>query len=331
MGYIETGAFSVTYGDSSRITTLPSLLQRCPFSDSALLDQNKEVFGHNAFRAGQLEVIKAALSGYSVFCVMPTGGGKSLCYQLPALMLSGVTVVVSPLISLVQDQVAALQAAGVNVGAIMGNGAGDESVSELWECIRRHRAPSQKLVYTTPEKLSRSDGMKRLLRILSELGYLSLFVIDEAHCMSQWGHDFRPDYKLLGQIRNENFPSVPLMALTATATDMVKQDILRILGLPPREVLVFQKSFNRPELAYSVRQKKSYKNCIHEICEYVKGGHLNQTGIIYCGTQALCEKVCHDLQEGLQDVGYANKIGYYHAGMGDEARMRVQQEYDYYY
>lgn len=240
-------------------------------------------------------------------------------------MMSGVTIVVSPLVSLVQDQIAALREAGVEVDAIMGNGCGSDCVSDLWQCVRNNCPPRQKLIYTTPEKLSQSDSMKNLFKCLAQRDYLSLFVIDEVHCMSQWGHDFRPDYKQLGMIRNTFFPNVPLMALTATATDTVKEDILRILGLPPRQVLVFQKSFNRPELHYEVRPKKSQNACLQDICSYIRG-HLNETGIIYCATQNLCEKVCKELRERLKDVGYANRVGFYHGGLEDAERVRIQSE-----
>ena len=325
VGRVENRQFFVTYGDKAVIRDIEGLLHACRFSTGSLLDKNKEVFGHNAFRAGQLEVIRGVLCGYSVVCIMPTGGGKSLCYQLPALMMSGVTIVVSPLVSLVQDQIAALRDAGVEVDAIMGNGLGSDCVGDLWQCVRSNSPPRQKLIYTTPEKLSQSDSMKNLFKCLAQRNYLSLFVIDEVHCMSQWGHDFRPDYKQLGVIRNTFFPNVPLMALTATATDTVKEDILRILGLPPRQVLVFQKSFNRPELHYEVRQKKSQNACLQDICNYIRG-HLNETGIIYCATQNLCEKVCKELRERLKDVGYADRVGFYHGGLEDADRVRIQNE-----
>ena len=327
VGKVIVGSFFAKFGDDTLIPNINRLLSTCPRTIQDLRRANKNVFGHNDFRPGQLEVIRGALCGYSVFCVMPTGGGKSLCYQLPAIMMEGVTLVVSPLVSLVQDQVSALRDASVSVGVIMGNGAGDDCVSELWSCVRSRRQPTQKLIYTTPEKLSRSEGIQRLFRKLAEIGYMSLFVIDEVHCMSQWGHDFRPDYEELGKIRNSNFPTVPLMALTATATDMVKTDVLRILGLPPRTVLVIQKSFNRPELYYEVHQKKSDKACIEEISNYIRTKRFNQTGIIYCGTQNLCCKVCNALREQLKDIGYANKIGFYHAGLTDEERKCVQEEY----
>lgn len=219
---LEYKPFFVTYGDNEEIPSLTGILNKCPFNDLQLLHKNKDVFGHNAFRPGQLEVIKAALCGLSVFCIMPTGGGKSLCYQLPALMLPGVTVVISPLISLVQDQVKSLQEAGVSVGSVLGN-TGDEVRTELWNSIRSRTVPRFKIIYTTPEKVNKSESMKNLLQALNNSGYLSLFVIDEVHCMSQWGHDFRPDYKELGFIRNSLFGNVPLMALTATATATVKQ------------------------------------------------------------------------------------------------------------
>ena len=219
---LEYKSFFVTYGDNTEIPSVSTVLQHCSISDKQLLNTNKEVFGHSAFRAGQIEVIKAALCGFSVFCIMPTGGGKSLCYQLPAIMLPGITIVISPLISLVQDQVRSLREAGVEVEAILGN-SGDGVVSSLWNCIRTRTRPTMKLIYTTPEKMNRSESMKNLLQALNARGYLSLFVIDEAHCMSQWGHDFRTDYQELGRLRQSLFENVPLMALTATATATVKQ------------------------------------------------------------------------------------------------------------
>ena len=218
----ESRHFFVTNGNGEKVNDVQSILKNVPFSDKELLDRNKEIFGHNAFRAGQLEVIKSVLCGMSVFCIMPTGGGKSLCYQLPAVMLPGVSIVISPLLSLVQDQVEALREAGVVVGSMTGNSS-DNVMAEVWQSIRSHCAPAIKIIYTTPEKLNQSPSIQRMLQAMASCGILSMFVIDEVHCMSQWGHDFRVDYKRLGDIRNTLFPNVPLMALTATATDTVKQ------------------------------------------------------------------------------------------------------------
>ena len=323
---VEHKSFSVTFGDGTEIRDISGFLKNCPISDKELLDKNKEVFGHNAFRSGQMEVMKTVLTGRSVFCIMPTGGGKSLCYQLPALLLPGITFVVSPLISLVQDQIRGLQEAGVEVGAMTGS-SGDEVPSALWNSVRTRQFPRLKLVYTTPEKLNKSESMKNLLRALSSLGFLSLFVIDEVHCMSQWGHDFRVDYKELGKVRFEFFQNVPLMAFTATATATVKNDILKLLLVNGKEILVFQKSFNRPELRYEVRSKKSHRQFISDVSAYILSKQLNNTGIIYCGTQMACEKVCKDLQEAMKSEGYERKIGFYHAGLEPLERERIQREW----
>lgn len=323
---VEHKSFSVMFGDGTEIRDISSILKNCPISDKELLDKNKEVFGHNAFRSGQIEVMKTVLTGRSVFCIMPTGGGKSLCYQLPALLLPGITVVVSPLISLVQDQIRGLQEAGVEVGAMTGS-SGGEVPSALWNAVRTRQFPRLKLVYTTPEKLNKSESMKNLLRALSSLGFLSLFVIDEVHCMSQWGHDFRVDYKELGKVRFEFFRNVPLMAFTATATATVKNDILKLLQVKGKEILVFQKSFNRPELRYEVRSKKNHRQFISDVSQYIVSKQLNNTGIIYCGTQLACEKVCKDLQEAMKSEGYEDKIGFYHAGLEPQERERIQREW----
>ena len=323
---VEHKSFSVTFGDGTEIRDISGLLKNCPVSDKELLDKNKEVFGHNAFRSGQMEVMKTVLTGRSVFCIMPTGGGKSLCYQLPALLLPGITVVVSPLISLVQDQIRGLQEVGVEVGAMTGS-SGGEVPSALWNSVRTRQFPRLKLVYTTPEKLNKSESMKNLLRALSSLGFLSLFVIDEVHCMSQWGHDFRVDYKELGKVRFEFFQNVPLMAFTATATATVKNDILKLLLVNGKEILVFQKSFNRPELRYEVRSKKNHRQFISDVSAYILSKQLNNTGIIYCGTQMACEKVCKDLQEAMKNEGYERKIGFYHAGLEPMERERIQREW----
>ena len=323
---VEHKSFFVTYADGTEVPNLPSILKNCPFSDITLLDTNKKYFGHNAFRSGQMEVIKSVLCGFSVFCVMPTGGGKSLCYQLPAVLLPGITVVISPLISLVQDQVRELEEAHVSVGCILGN-SGGEVPSNLWKSVRNHESPPYKIIYTTPEKLNKSESMKRLLHVLSDRGMMSLFVIDEVHCMSQWGHDFRVDYKELGKVRDECCGNVPLMALTATATATVKNDILKLLRMSGKEMLVYQKSFNRPELRYEVRTKKSHRHFISDLTNYIITKQLNQTGIVYCGTQAACEKVCEDLRSSMSHVGYEEKIGFYHAGLDVEEREKIQRRW----
>ena len=265
---VEHKSFSVTFGDGTEIRDISGFLKNCPISDKELLDKNKEVFGHNAFRSGQMEVMKTVLTGRSV--LVP---------------------------------------------------------SALWNSVRTRQFPRLKLVYTTPEKLNKSESMKNLLRALSSLGFLSLFVIDEVHCMSQWGHDFRVDYKELGKVRFEFFQNVPLMAFTATATATVKNDILKLLLVNGKEILVFQKSFNRPELRYEVRSKKNHRQFISDVSAYILSKQLNNTGIIYCGTQMACEKVCKDLQEAMKSEGYERKIGFYHAGLEPLERERIQREW----
>ncbi|XP_073271932.1 ATP-dependent DNA helicase Q-like 4A [Primulina huaijiensis] len=275
---------------------------------------NKRVFGNHSFRPNQREVINATMSGYDVFVLMPTGGGKSLTYQLPALICPGITLVISPLVSLIQDQIMHLLQANIPAAYLNAN----MDWSEQQEILRELNSDycKYKLLYVTPEKVAKSDVLLRHLESLHARDSLARIVIDEAHCVSQWGHDFRPDYQCLG-ILKQKFPSTPLLALTATATISVKEDVVQALGLV--NCIVFRQSFNRQNLQYSVVPKT--KKCVEDIDKFIKENHFDECGIIYCLSRMDCEKVAEKLQE------YGHKAAFYHGSMETDQRAMIQRQW----
>ncbi|KAH9619809.1 hypothetical protein KSS87_015581 [Heliosperma pusillum] len=275
---------------------------------------NKKVFGNHSFRPNQREVINATMSGHDVFVLMPTGGGKSLTYQLPALVCPGVTLVISPLVSLIQDQIMHLLQANIPAAYLSANMEWSEQQEILRElCSDNCR---YKLLYVTPEKVAKSDVFLRNLEKLYSLELLARVVIDEAHCVSQWGHDFRPDYQGLG-ILKQKFPSTPVLALTATATAVVKEDVVQALGLA--NCIIFRQSFNRPNLWYSVLPKT--KKCVEDIDKFIRLKHYDECGIIYCLSRMDCEKVAEKLQE------CGHKTAFYHGSMEPAHRTVVQNQW----
>lgn len=267
----------------------------------------KRVFGYDSFRPQQEEIIRHLLAGGDALVLMPTGGGKSICYQLPALMLPGVTVVVSPLISLMKDQVEALRANGVYAAAL--NSANSEE-----ENLRIHRECDQgllKLLYISPERL-----MLELPYLMRELR-ISLFAIDEAHCISQWGHDFRPEYTQLNVLR-ELYPGIPIVALTATADKVTRQDILNQLHL--EKAKVFLSSFDRPNLRLNVRRGLGTKDKLRTILDFI-GHHPHDCGIIYCLSKKNTESVAAYLSS------HSITTAVYHAGLSTEERSRAQEDF----
>jgi bloom syndrome protein len=295
---------------------------RFPWSDD-VKNVMRGRFRLKGFRKNQIEAINATLAGKDVFVLMPTGGGKSLCYQLPSLVDSGrthgVTMVVSPLLSLMEDQVQHLRNMSIQAFMINGGTSREERDAINQGLKERDVEKFVQILYVTPEMLSQNASMIRTMESLYNRQKLARLVIDEAHCVSQWGHDFRPDYKLLGDIRRK-FPRVPVMALTATATENVKVDTVHNLGIDGCEVL--SSSFNRENLFYEVRAKAKGKEDIGNIAELIKENHPRQTGIVYC----LSRKNCEDVAKALKSE-HNLRAHHYHAGMPVDEKSKVQKQW----
>ncbi len=268
----------------------------------------KEIFGFDSFRPGQEEVIRAVLDGRDTLAVMPTGGGKSLCYQVPALMREDLTVIVSPLISLMKDQVDSLLQSAVEGAATLHSGLSPE---ERWEVERKVRTGEIRMLYVAPERLRSLEFVLTLRRT-----GVGLFVVDEAHCISEWGHDFRPDYLFLPRVVRD-LGSPPVLALTATATPRVRQDILRSLRMREPEVVVT--SFNRPNLTYRVLSAKEKRDKLPLILDVIRNSP--PPGIVYGTTR----KECEELATSLKRAGV--NADHYHAGMGAAERASVQERF----
>jgi ATP-dependent DNA helicase RecQ len=278
------------------------------------LDILGEVFGYNSFRGPQEAIVNHAVAGGDALVLMPTGGGKSLCYQIPAIARQqaghGVTIVISPLIALMHDQVGALHEAGVSAAFLNSTQTQEESSALEKQLLRNELT----LLYAAPERIN-TPRMKGLLSSLHERGLLSLFAIDEAHCVSQWGHDFRPEYRSLSLL-HESFPDVPRMALTATADALTRQDMVERLKL--EDAREFISSFDRPNIRYSIVEKT---DPTRQLLRFIETEHAGEAGIVYCQSRKRVEEIA----DMLQDAGL--KAMAYHAGLDASVRQQRQDRF----
>ena len=261
----------------------------------------RSVFGYNYFRGFQEKVVETVVNGEDALVLMPTGGGKSLCYQVPALLREGVAIVVSPLIALMQDQVDALEEVGV-AAAYLNSALTPEEASIVRGRLRRGEID---LLYVAPERLL----MPSMLELLDEVN-ISLFAIDEAHCVSVWGHDFRPEYGQLSVLR-ERWPYVPRIALTATADQKTREEIVERLLIKPKSFIA---SFDRPNIFYRIVDKKDRKDAMRKLINFIETDHHGECGVVYCLARQTCEDVCDFL------VGKGIRALFYHAGLSQEER-----------
>ena len=266
----------------------------------------KDYYGFDSFRVPQEDIIQDLLSGQDLLVLMPTGGGKSICYQIPALLRDGVGIIVSPLIALMEDQVSAMKLQGIRAAYYNSS----QSSAEARQVLAQLHNNEIDLLYIAPERLVSEAFISRL-----ETCSIALFAIDEAHCISQWGHDFRPEYAALGLLKT-HFPQTPIIALTATADIQTQQDIIRRLNYQPKQYIA---SFNRPNIHYQVIPKNNPVKHIHQFIQAQK----HQSGIIYCSTRTGVERVALKLQE----LGYRARG--YHAGLPHQERREVQSLFRY--
>ena len=284
---------------------MDNTMQESYGANSGLADVLKQRFGHDGFLPMQEEVIENVLAGRDSLVLMPTGSGKSVCYQLPALLLDGVTLVVSPLIALMKDQVDSLKSKGVRAAFI--------NSAMTYDAVRGVQADAYRgrldILYVSPERLA-VPRFNDFLRALT----LGLIAIDEAHCISEWGHDFRPDYRNLQTLRDD-FPDTPMIALTATATERVREDILQQLRMP--RASRFIASFNRPNLTYTVRPKRKSFQALVDLLRRRTDG----SAIVYRFSRQETE----DLASRLAGRGFS--VLPYHAGLEDEVRRKTQERF----
>ncbi|MGB9193667.1 MAG: RecQ family ATP-dependent DNA helicase, partial [Azonexus sp.] len=293
----------------SFLKTEQNTVSTAALRESRALNVLRDVFGYPAFRGAQADIIDHVANGGDALVLMPTGGGKSLCYQIPALLRSGCAVVVSPLIALMQDQVDALTQLGVKA-AVLNSTLDRQEAQAVEQAIFNGTLD---LVYIAPERLL-LDRTLAMLDALSEAGKLALFAIDEAHCVSQWGHDFRPEYLQLSAL-HERYPAVPRIALTATADQATRSEILQRLGLS--EARVFLSSFDRPNIRYTVVEKD---NARKQLLGFLTG-RKGQAGIVYC----LSRKKVEETAAWLSAQGYPALP--YHAGLPAPERAANQRRF----